>query len=126
MSKRSGRTHGRTGNESVRSGRRLARGKSKDRVDDIRIKLGASVPHQLGSRLGERHRCAVGTSRGDRVEGVTAANDAGDDWDFLAHEPIGIPTAVVAFVARPNNLPHLCEETADLRQKPLAFDRVGR
>src|SRR5207237_2708134 len=79
---------------------------------------------QLGERLLAAHRLAIGAVRRHRAVRVAGADDPGDERDRVADEPVGIPRAVPALVARADEAADVSEQAADALEHALALDRV--
>ena len=76
----------------------VARVVGEERLDSIRVKLGAGLLAQDVDRLLVRRRVAVGTGRGDRVERVGHRDDPGPQRDVLTAKAVGIAGAVEALM----------------------------
>src|ERR1700722_6897590 len=96
-----------------------------ERVDDSRVELGSAVVLELAKGLGGGVRSPVGAGRGDRVVGVAAGDDSGDERNILPCEAVGVAVAVVVFMARADDGSDLGKQSADAEKELFAFAAVG-
>ena len=74
-------------------------------IDHVRVELRPRATAELLERFLGGASCAVGPVGRDRAVGVAAADDAGDKWDLVADEPVGVAAAAETLVTGADETP---------------------
>jgi len=94
----------RGGGRGLRGGRLAGRGETlagehvEERVDAVRVELGAGARDDVVERSLGAPRRAVGTVRDERVPNIGDGGHPGLQWDPLAGQPVGIAAPVPPLV----------------------------